>query len=682
MNDQLPLEMVTDADLFRALFETAPDAMVVIDRSGTIVLANPQAERLFGYADGALAGRRIETLMPTAVRQAHVAHRTHYMDSPRVRPMGAGYELTGLRADGEAFPVEIGLSPVAASGRTLFAASIRDISETQRARQALVRARYDACVAQVSRRVLEAAHNGHVFDEIPALIATTLDIPAVAVLLVDPHRAGLRVQSSSGLTARLLEALSSDQVATAMAGHASIDAEPVDGAIDWLGNDDLPLADAGFADAAVVPLLDRRAPMGYLLVLAADRDYFDRDRRHFLQSLANILAAAIQRGRSEEQLAHAQRLDALGQLTGGIAHDFNNLLTVISGNLQLLEAEATPDPAVRETIESAARAVERGATLTRKLLTFSRRQHLRPHAINSVQLLSDLSDMLGRTLGERIPVRAECSNDVPEVYADPGELEAALINLALNARDAMPNGGRLAITARAHRIDAAESGSGKDATGLAPGTYVVFTVSDTGMGMSPEVLTRALEPFYTTKESGKGSGLGLSMVYGFVKQSGGHLRIHSQLGYGTRVELHLPCASVATRTANEPGVPASQRGHECVLVVEDEAEVRRIAVAFLHSLGYTTHEAPDAATALALLAAHPGIDLLFSDIVLGNDMTGFELAGKVHELRPDLPVLFTSGYEHASMDIGDDAIGDFELLRKPYRREQLALALRLVFDRA
>jgi PAS domain S-box-containing protein len=677
MSDQPPHGLVADADLFRALFETAPDAMIVIDRSGTIVLVNPQAERLFGYADGALTGRPIETLMPAAVRKAHVAHRTHYMDSPRVRPMGAGYELTGLRADGQAFPVEIGLSPVAALGGTLFAASIRDISETQRARQALVRARYDACVAQVGRRVLETAHNEQVFDEIPTLIATTLDIPAVAVLLVAPHRAGLNVQSSVGFPAPLLDALNDDRLATAMASHASVDAEPADTAIDWLGNGYLPLADTGFADAAVAPLLDRRAPMGYLLALARERGHFDRDRRHLLQSLANILAAAIQRGRSEEQLAHAQRLDALGQLTGGIAHDFNNLLTVISGNLQLLEAEATPDPAVRETIESAARAVERGATLTRKLLAFSRRQHLRPRAISSVQLLADLRDMLGRTLGERIPVRAECLNDVPEVYADPGELEAALINLALNARDAMPRGGRLAITARAHRIETAD-----DATGLPTGNYVVFTVSDTGMGMPPEVLARALEPFFTTKESGKGSGLGLSMVYGFVKQSGGHLNIQSQLGYGTRVELHLPCASVAVRTASRPGVPTSQRGHECVLVVEDEAEVRRIAVAFLHSLGYATHEAPDAATALALLATHPGINLLFSDIVLGNGMTGFELAAKAHERHPELSVLFTSGYEHASMDVDDAAIGAFDLLRKPYRREQLALALRQVLDRA
>jgi signal transduction histidine kinase/CheY-like chemotaxis protein len=414
--------------------------------------------------------------------------------------------------------------------------------------------------------------------------------------------------------------------------------------------------------------------MGFLLALARERGRFDRDARHFLQAVANMLAAAIQRGRSEEQLAHAQRLDALGQLTGGIAHDFNNLLTVISGNLQLLEAESVADPVARETIESAARAVERGAALTRKLLAFSRRQYLIPRAVRPAQLLGELGGMLGRTLGERIAVSIECPPDVPAVYADPGELEAALINLALNARDAMPRGGRLAIAAQARQLGSEEAGA------LAAGTYVVVRVADTGMGMAPEVLARALEPFFTTKDTGKGSGLGLSMVYGFVRQSGGHLEIESQLGYGTRIDLYLPVA--ATETIGAPAPPAApDRGHGGILVVEDEDEVRRVVVAFLHSLGYATFAARDAGEALDLLAGHPQIDLLFSDIVLGDGMTGFELAAEARARRPGLPVLFTSGYEYASMEIDTRAFGAFELLRKPYRREQLADALRAVLER-
>ncbi|HTV84639.1 MAG TPA: PAS domain S-box protein [Dyella sp.] len=666
-----------DASLFQSLFETAPDAMIVVDLHGTIVLANAHAERLFGYEGGKLAGLKVEALLPAAIREAHIAHRTHYMSNPRVRPMGAGYELTGIRADGQSFPVEIGLSPVVASVGTLFAASIRDISETQRARQALQRARFDAAVAQVSRSLLEAAHHEKAIIEVPGLVTDTLQIPAAAIMLADTHRARLHIPASIGLSESALAALSNEPTLQAIAHDATLtgDAQSLEqmAAMESL-QQHCPALSEVFLDAAVVPLPDRRGPTGLLLAFAQQKSYFDRDRLYFLQSIANILAAAVQRGRSEEQLAHSQRLDALGQLTGGIAHDFNNLLTVISGNLQLLEIDVPEDPATRETLESASRAVERGAALTRKLLAFSRRQHLLPRVVRTLQLLADVSDMLRRTLGEQVTIAAECASTIPPVYADPGELEAALINLALNARDAMPRGGRLAITARAYR---ASGGDGE--TRLAPGDYVMFAVSDTGVGMSADVLAHALDPFFTTKEAGKGSGLGLSMVYGFVKQSGGHLNIESQPGRGTRVELYLPVA--VTGATEETPLTVSRRGHETVLVVEDEHEVRRVATTFLRSLGYVTYEASNAHQALEQLAAHPDIDLLFSDVVLGGNMTGFELAAKAREKYPHLPVLFTSGYEYASMDIDSHSFGSFELLRKPYRREQLGVALRRVLDR-
>jgi PAS domain S-box-containing protein len=665
-----------DASLFRSLFEAAPDAMIVVDEQGVIVLTNAHAERLFGYEAGALAGLQVEALLPAALRQAHIAHRAHYTSHPRERAMGAGYELTGVRADGRLFPVEIGLSPIIASQGPLYAASIRDISETQRARQAQERARYDAAMAQMGRRLLEATHHEQAIDEIPRMIATTLGILATAILLGDPHHVRLQVAASTGLPQAVLQRLSSAPKLQDMARGTTADADeqpPAQGTVFETLRRQCPSLSGDFQDAAIVPLRDRHGPMGLLLALAHQKGYFDRDRLNFLQSATNILAASIQRGRSEEQLAHSQRLDALGQLTGGIAHDFNNLLTVISGNLQLLEADAPDDPATRETLASASRAVERGAALTRKLLTFSRRQHLLPRAVRTVQLLADLSEMLGRTLGERITVTAECNNDVPAVYADEGELEAALINLALNARDAMPRGGRLAITARSCNIAKHE-----EDTRLAAGSYVVFTVSDNGEGIPPGIMDRVLEPFFTTKETGKGSGLGLSMVYGFVKQSGGHFHIESQVGYGTRVELFLPAAT--SPVTEEVTLTPSRRGHETVLVVEDEPEVRRVAVAFLHTLGYIPCEAGDAVTALEQLAKHSEVDLLFTDIVLGGEMTGFELAAEAHERHPRLPVLFTSGYEYASMDMDIRAFGAFELLRKPYRREQLDTAIRRVLD--
>lgn len=667
--------------MFQALFELAPDAMIVVDGTGHIILANPQAEVLFDYPAQGMHGLVIERLLPEKLHQMHRAYRDAYMDNPRVRPMGAGYELVGVRRDGTHFPVEIGLSPITTREGRYFAASIRDISETQRARQALVRARHDACVAQIGRLALEAPSYESLADSIPGLALEAIDVDAVAILFTGTGRSELHLQAAAGLSLdaadRLPHILSSRDILGRLV-------EADRSAIVWhdLQAGELPamqagLAEAGYNDAALVPLFDRVEPMGILIALIRDQRGFDRDRIHFLQSIANLLAAAVQRSRSEEQLAHAQRLDAVGQLTGGIAHDFNNLLTVVSGNLQLLEVELGEYAQAQEIIESALRAVGRGAELTRKLLAFARRQRLTPRALAPAQMLTELGAMLKRTLGESIDIRIECANDVPDVYADPAELDTALVNLALNARDAMPRGGRLTISARGEVV-----APGDEASELKPGRYVVLGVADSGIGMSPDVLARAFEPFFTTKDAGKGSGLGLSMVYGFVKQSGGHLGVDSQLGYGTRIELHLPSAGTGAATSAGGAAAVPSRGRETVLVVEDEPEVRGIAVAFLRSLGYTVHVAENARKALRVLATHADIALLFSDVVLGSGMNGNDLAHEARRLYPHLTVLLTSGYERPPRDSNGPVHEAFELLRKPYRREELAAAVRQVLDRS
>jgi PAS domain S-box-containing protein len=452
-------------DLFRTLFETAPDAMIVVDPTGDIVLANPQADRLFGYPRGGLAGLRVEHLLPEGIRAAHVAHRGRYMEQPRVRPMGAGYELTGVRRDGEPFPVEIALSPV---GRDLYAASIRDISESQRARRALQRAQRDSDLAELGRLVLDASRDGSVRVAVSALIARALEADAVAVAVGLPGGHALPIRSSSGLAPALLDALGDafarDGLIAHLAGRQCADA--------WMlarePEAELPavraaLAAHGYGDAMIVPLLDRREVTGAVLALSREPAGWDNDQLHFLQMATNMLAAAVQRSRSEEQLAHAQRLDALGQLTGGIAHDFNNLLTIVSGNLQILDAEYGEVADARELIDSASRAVDRCINLTRKLLGFSRRRTLAPRGVRLQQVFGELGEMLARTLGARIHVAFDGAPDLPPVYADPGELETALVNLALNARDAMPEGGTLRIGARVR--DIAEG----DAGGLPPG---------------------------------------------------------------------------------------------------------------------------------------------------------------------------------------------------------------------
>jgi PAS domain S-box-containing protein len=666
----------------RSWFDVAPDAMIAVDQEGRIVAANAQAERLFGYESGGMHGLPLEALVPEPVRHAHAMHRRAYTDQPRVRPMGIGYELAGVKRDGGQIPVEIGLSPIPTAEGVITVASVRDISETRRVRQALVRARRDTSVVQVGRLALESTDYEAAIRRIPEMVRSALDAQAVAILSTDWQRSDLHTRAATGLSAGTAEALASALGGGQFIRRFFLTRELA--AIIWedMKSEEFApvrttLEEMGFRDVALVPLFGRHEPMGLLAALASRPGVFDRDEVMFLQSIANLLAAAVHRNRTEAQLAHAQKLEALGQLTGGIAHDFNNLLTVISGNLQLLEAEL-PDPEHQEVIDSALRAVDRGADLTRRLLAFARRQSLQPRAVVPQPLLQELGHMLTRTLGEAIQIEVDCPADVPDVYADANELDTALINLALNARDAMPRGGSLTISAREVVLDSADN-----PWKVSPGRYVRFAIGDTGTGMSPEVRAHVLEPFFSTKGPGKGSGLGLSMVYGFVSQSGGGMTIESRLGYGTQVALVLPVAALDARKGAEKRAARGARseGQETILVVEDQAEVRGIAVRFLRALGYQVLAAASAREALERLLAQPHVDLLFSDVVLGSGMDGVELAQEARRVRPQLAVLLTSGYPGPGERLREQKAEEhFELLRKPYRREDLANAIRRVLD--
>ncbi|HET7610418.1 MAG TPA: PAS domain S-box protein [Rhodanobacteraceae bacterium] len=666
-------------------FDVAPDAMLAVDEEGSIVLANVQAGRLFGYARETLQGLALEALVPESLRDAHRTHRRQYMDKPRIRPMGIGYELTGVRRDGQTFPLEIGLSAIATEKGVVAMASVRDISETRRVRQALERAQRDAYTASISRLALESPDYELAIRRMLELTTAALALPAAAILAIDWNPGTLRVRASTGLSDPSAEAIASilgeaDLLRSNFGAgeHAVVTVEmlkdaPAVGA---------GLAQAGFHDLAMVPLHARHERLGFLLALGATPRGFDDGKLDFLQTTASLLTSAIQRSRIEEQLAHAQRLDAIGQLTGGVAHDFNNLLTVISGNLQLLEAELSDRPQAQEVVDSALRAVDRGSNLARRLLTFARRQPLQPRAVVPQPLLEELGAMLRRTLGETIALRIDCPASVPDVYADPNELDTALVNLALNARDAMPRGGRLGIEAREVELEDREN-----PWKLPPGAYVAFVVCDTGTGMSADVQAHAFEPFFTTKDSGRGSGLGLSMVYGFATQSGGIITIDSRLGYGTRVELMLPAATPGADAEVPDGLRVipdrtkERRGK--ILVVEDEADVRTIAARFLGAVGYDIVAGANAREALDVLAANPDVDLLFSDVVLGNGMDGMELAREARRTHPGLAILLASGYAGPGAGRSDPGLDrTLELLPKPYRREQLLEAIRRILDDA
>lgn len=378
----------------------------------------------------------------------------------------------------------------------------------------------------------------------------------------------------------------------------------------------------------------------------------------------------------EEQLRQAQRLETVGQLTGGVAHDFNNLLTVILGNAELLVEDLgaeSPPGALAATMRLAA---ERGAELTARLLAFARRQPLDPKPVDLNRMIGDTDALLRRTLGEQVEIETVRGGGLWNALVDPPQLESALLNLCINARDAMGSGGKLTIETANVRLDDEYVALHAD---VAPGQYVMLAVSDTGTGMTADVVSRAFEPFFTTKPAGKGSGLGLSMVYGFVKQSGGHVGIYSELGQGTTIRLYLPRAPIgAEQSVGADTGPAIEGGSETILVVEDDALVREHVADQLRSLGYSVLTAQNGAEALDHVRSDRRLDVLFTDVVMPGGMNGRELADAARSVRPRLPVLFTSGYtenavvHHGRLDPG------VHLLQKPYRRQQLAAKIRQV----
>ena len=381
---------------------------------------------------------------------------------------------------------------------------------------------------------------------------------------------------------------------------------------------------------------------------------------------------------AEENLRQSKKIESLGQLTGGIAHDFNNLLTVILGNGEMLEDDKSLNPRSRQLAQTIVTAAERGAALTARLLAFARRQPLEPKVIDVNKLINGIEDLLRRTLSEDIDLEIVGAGGLWRSEIDPGQLEAALVNLAVNARDAMPEGGRLTIETANAILDDSYADTNNDVT---PGQYVMISVTDTGSGMSKETLERAFEPFFTTKGAARGSGLGLSMVFGFVKQSGGHAKIYSELGEGTSVKIYLPRSHARDEALCRPGTEAPESaGTEHILVVEDDELVRQNVLRQLADLGYRVTGAENGVQALDILKADEGIDLLFTDVVMPGGMNGRQLSEAAAKLRPGLKVLFTSGYtENAIVHQGRLDRG-VQLLNKPYRREELAAKIRKVLD--
>jgi nitrogen-specific signal transduction histidine kinase len=387
------------------------------------------------------------------------------------------------------------------------------------------------------------------------------------------------------------------------------------------------------------------------------------DRRHVEEALRE----------SERRLAQAQKMEAVGQLTGGIAHDFNNLLLVVTGNLELLERHLDGDEP-RALLKEAQDAAMLGSKLTDQLLTFSRRRHVDAQVIQLNEVVVGITDMLRRTLGEQITLSTSLARDVWPIRADPSQVQSAIVNMAVNARDAMPKGGKLVVDSRNMIFDAEHTDFQSE---LKPGEYVQLSISDTGEGMPAEVRDRVFEPFFTTKEKGRGTGLGLAMVYGLVKQSGGHVTIYTEVGHGTTINLYFPRTDGSTAPTRAGVVRrVDPRAREVILVVEDDERVRQLTITRLKLIGYQVLEASDGPKALDILRRGDAVDLVFTDLIMPGGLSGREVAITARQLRPGIRVLLTSGYAEELVH-GDDLNRErLKVLRKPYHQADLVAALR------
>ncbi|MGO4392394.1 PAS domain S-box protein [Variovorax sp. M-6] len=669
-----------DETVFRSLFIAYPDALLLVDLQGVIGLANPAALELLGYAKEELQGLSVDELVPDAIRRRHSAYRNAYADHPRARPMGMQTDLVAKRRDGSEVMVEIALSPLQNHGLPYVVAAIRAVGAYPRVKQALQRARYAEYLAQFGRHAVDARDSKTLLGLVPDIAAEALQVEMAKVLLLEPSGLAFRIVAGVGLLPQETIGHRIPNAPDSPSGHVVARGKPVliaDYAQERRFTIPSPYVEAGMVCELSVPLADRGRTIGTLAVRSRTPQRFGDDEVRFLESLSSMLATVLQRESSEEALNHAQRLESVGQLTGGVAHDFNNLLTVISGNLQVLaDAPAyADDPFVQQLVGAASRATRRGAELTSKLLAFSRRQVLQPTIVDIAALLRSLTDMLRRTLDQRILITLDTENAL--CMADPVQLESTLLNVAINARDAMPQGGTLSFTCTAvpalpDELDAPQNRSAEEG-------FVSIAISDTGEGMSESVKLRAFEPFFTTKDTGRGTGLGLSTVYGFAKQSRGAVSLASTPGAGTTVTIFLPRVEGDRATDEKLGTAASEVPSGLrVLLVEDDAGVRSVVRQFLASMDCEVTACAGGEEALRVLASGQAVDLLLTDILLGAGPRGTQLADAAHTLLPGLPVLLMSGYSGELLEEAHVR----ELLRKPFTRTDLEQAISRMLDGA
>jgi len=632
--------------LSKDLLETLPDAIIAVDRDGTMVQVNSQAQELFGYDRDELIGQKIEMLVPESYRRQHHHHRENFADAPKTRRMGANLELYGRRRNGSEFPVEISLSPVSTEKGMIVLSAIRDISDRKRIEEELRRAS-----EELHRRTVEQ------LGEYRSRLASIVDSSEDAI--IGKTLGGIITSWNKG--AERTYGYAPEEV---VGKHISL----------------LTPNDRTDEIAEILKKLARGES-----VEQHEAVRVTKDGRHLNVSLSvsplrdasgdvvggSVIARDITaQKRAEGQLRQAQKMDAIGRLAGGVAHDFNNVLAIINACAEFLRDRIDPAADSSLYVDNIKKAIERGSSLTKQLLAFSRTSAIQPRILDLNERLKDIGKLLRPLMGDDVEILIASKSPSAVVEADPGQLDQIVVNLAVNARDAMPRGGKFILETGAVRFDEAFADQHQT---MAAGKYILLAASDTGIGMDEATMSRIFEPFFTTKEGGKGTGLGLATVYGIVKQSAGHILVYSEPGHGTTFKIYLPSADhkIGVGSKSESETVSPKRQGTTILLVEDDDIMRGLTRQLLKEHGYTVIEANDGKSALDWVESHPdAINLLLTDVVMRR-MSGPELVERLSASHPSLKVVYMSGYTGELIAEREVLKRGITLLEKPFTRTAL-----------